>query len=212
MGLFASMTFVSCLDSDDGDQGLNDEQKQTCVLTMQGNYTGKLYYFDKNIDVNKNKQQTDSIVGFSVRFNSDKSIELRDFPLKLFFKQLSGHDDIKAAAADRTVDFKVSYEPYSINNSMITYYISEANPVTVDLAYGGKSHTLTIYFLLQSIGIWKDNKVEFLVTEYGISENVDSKGKPVWLDNETVYPLDKGAEDYDTKLNDACFKFSTMRN
>ena len=210
MGLFASLTLVSCLNSSDDNQGLTDAQIENCTRIMLGNYTGKLYYFDKNIDASKNKQQIDSIEGFSVKFNLDRTIELRDFPVKLFFKQISGHDDMKAATADKTVDFKVSYMPYAFNNSLVNYYISDVKPVSVSLEYGGQAHTLKIYFLLQSIGIWKDNGVEFTVVEYGISEKEDSKGNPIWLDDETVYPNDKNAEDYNTRLNDAIFKFSSF--
>ena len=104
LGLAVSMTMTSCLDdNNDDNKGLTDEQKQNYALLMSGGYTGKLYYFDKNIDKNKDKNQTDSIVGYNVRFNfPDMSIEMNDFPARLLFKQLSGYEELKEAAKDKT--------------------------------------------------------------------------------------------------------------
>lgn len=63
LGLAVSMTMTSCLDdNNDDNKGLTDEQKQNYALLMSGNYTGKLYYFDKNIDKSKDKNQTLSLI------------------------------------------------------------------------------------------------------------------------------------------------------
>lgn len=205
LGVAVSMTMTSCLNDDNGSQSLTEEQKQSYAMMMAGNYNGKIYYFDKNIDKEKNKSQIDSITGINVRFSyPERSFVIYDFPAKLLFKQLSGHEDMKAAAEEQEVDIKVKYEPYAYENKIIYYYLSEIQPVSLSLNYGEATHDLKVYFLINTYGAWKDNIVNINIYEYGISESTDSNGNPVWLDGKTIYPTDND----ETKLKDAYFFFS----
>lgn len=213
LGLAVSMTMVSCLDDNDDNssKGLTDEQKQNYALLMSGDYTGKLYYFDKNIDKSNDKNQTDSIVGYNVRYNfPDMSIEMNDFPARLLFKQLSGYDELKEAAKDKTVDIKLGYEPYDAKNSVVSFYMKEIKPVSVSLTYGGETHDFKVYFLVNTIGAWKDKLTQFTVIEYGIAESTDEKGNPVWLTGSPVYPESQSVDDYTTKFKDVQFVFSNI--
>lgn len=205
IGMLASITMVSCLDdNNDNNQELTEEQKATCASLMRGNYTGKLLYYNKANPVDKDKVYNDSIEDFEVRINyPERSIVAYNFPVRLLFKQLSGHDDMKEAAKDLTVDLRLSYEPYALTNSLISYYMKEIKNVPVTLSYGGETHTINVYFLQNTIGEWKDNKTAFILFEYGLAETEDKNGTPNWIGGEAFY--DSNNND---KLKDARFVFS----
>ena len=209
MAALTAMSLTSCLDSGSSDDGsITDEQKKSYALMMQGSYAGKLYYFDKTTDLLQTKMKKDSIQGFSVRFNSNMSFTMYDVPAVLLVKQLEGHEDIKEAAKEVFVDINGTYEPYVYRNNTVGYYFSEVQPVTLNLTYGGSTHSLKVYFLQNTVGAWQNNITEFNVFEYGVSESTDSNGNPVWIDNKAVYPEDTAADDYQTRLQDACLNFS----
>lgn len=209
MTAVTAMSLTSCLNSSTDDGSFTEEQIKSYALMMQGSYTGKLYYFDKTIDKLQNKTQKDSITGFSVRFNSNMSFTMYDVPAVLLLKQLDGHEDMKEAAKEIFVDISGSFIPYTYRNNTIGYYFSEVKPVTLNLTYGGTTHSLKVYFLQNTVGAWQNNITEFNVFEYGVSESTDSKGNPVWIDNKAVYPEDTAADDYQTRLQDACLNFSS---
>ncbi len=211
MAAVTAVSLTSCLGngSSDDDGSITDEQKKSYSLMMSGSYTGKLYYYNKTIDKLKDKYQKDSVTAFTVRFNADRSFTMYDVPAKLLVKQLTGHEDIKAAAEEQFVDITGTYEPYVYRNSTLGYYFNSINPVTLNLSYGGESHNLKVHFLLNTIGAWKDKVTEFNVFEYGVAEYTDSKGNPVWIDGKTIYPEDTAADDYETRLSDACLNFSS---
>ena len=150
-------------------------------------------------------------MGYNVRFNfPDMSIEMNDFPARLLFKQLSGYEELKEAAKDKTVDIKLGYEPYDAQNSVVSFYMKEIKPVSVSLTYGGETHDFKVYFLVSTIGAWKDKLTQFTVIEYGIAESTDEKGNPVWLTGSPVYPENQSVDDYTTKIKDVQFVFSNI--
>lgn len=124
IGMLVSLSMTSCVDNDDDTNGLTENEIKTCIMTMSGSYSGKLYYFNKDIDKTKYPKQTDSIENMTVRFSYPESaFVIESVPVKLFFKQLKNHDDLKAAADDYGyTDIKVKYVPYYLKSKYIAYY------------------------------------------------------------------------------------------
>lgn len=205
LGLLSSVSLVSCLDDDNSNQQLTEEQKQKCVASMSGSYNGNLYFLNKEIDLTKYKNQTDSVENVKVRFHYPAStIDMYDIPAKLFFKQLKNHDDLKAAAEDYgTVDLKLNYTPFNIaSNGVISYYM-EPQTVSMSLNYGGEVHNIKVAFMLNTTGAWLNKRVELIFVEYAIYDGTDSAGKDVLLDGKALYSTSLS----DTDLDDLMFKY-----
>ena len=112
MALMVSMTMVSCLDSNDDEQ-LSDKEKQNWLMNAAGTYSGKLYWFDKNIDKTKYPKQVDSLV-VTTKMSLDNTITIYDFPVKLFFK--SERDVSELQEAERqNLEAQLAYLRYQVN-------------------------------------------------------------------------------------------------
>ncbi len=201
-----SVSMASCINNDDDTSGLNDTEKKNCITKMSGNYQGKIYYFDKNIDKTQYPNQTDSIENAAVRFSYPESaFVIEDFPVKLFFKQISNHDDLKTAAEEYgETDIKVTYTPYSYSGSYqyISYY-NQPQTISMTLNYGNLSHDVKVAFMLNSYGEWYNSKVHFQIVEGAIYVDYDSKGEPELLDGKALYS--QGLSEDDQK--DLIFEF-----
>ncbi len=189
LGLFTATAMTSCIDSDDDNQELTEEQKQACVNTMSGNYSGKIFFMNRDIKLDdKTKSQIDSTEQINARFSyPESSVVIYDVPAKLFFKELKNHDEIKQAAENADpVDLKMKYVPYAANGTQIGYYM-QPYEVTIPLTYGGSTQELTVMFLANSLGIWENKNAQFSFYIYGISTGLDANGKKELLDGNTLY-------------------------
>lgn len=198
LGFILSMSVASCINNDDNTSGLTDEEKKNCVAKMSGTYQGKIYYFDKNIDKTKYPSQTDSIENATVRFSYPESaFVIEDFPVKLLFKQISNHDDLKAAAEEYgNTDIKVTYIPYSTqgNYQYIVYY-NQPQTISMTLNYGNLNHDVKVAFMLNNYGEWYNSKAHFQLVEGAIYVDYDSKGEPELLDGKALYNQNLSEED-----------------
>lgn len=190
LGLMLSVSMVSCLNDDDDNKGLSDNEKKNCVAKMSGNYQGKIYYFDKNIDKTQYPKQTDSIEDVTVRFSYPESaFIIEDFPVKLFFKQIKNHDDLKAAAEEYgQTDLKVVYVPYATQDSYkyIAYY-NQPQTVSMKLKYGNLDHEVKVAFMLNSFGEWYNKKAHLQLVEGAVYVDYDSNGQPDLLDGKALF-------------------------
>lgn len=194
LGVITAMTMASCIDSDDNNQELTEEQKQACVTTMSGSYSGKIFFMNRDIKLTETtKTQTDSTEQINARFSYPESaVVIYDIPAKLFFKELKNHDEIKQAAENADpVDLKIKYVPYSTGTTtsggtLIDYYM-QPNEVKIPLTYGGETHEYTVMFLANSLGRWIDKETQFSFYIYGISTGLDANGNKEMLDGNALY-------------------------
>ena len=92
MALLASMTMVSCLDSDNDDNTLTPELEKQARTAMSNIYTGKLIFKNLELDATKFPTQVDTIKGARVKFAySDSTAVVYSLPAKLLFKALDGN-------------------------------------------------------------------------------------------------------------------------
>lgn len=196
IGMLVSLSMTSCIDNDDDTNGLTENEIKTCIMTMSGSYSGKLYYFNKDIDKTKFPNQTDSIENMTVRFSYPESaFVIETVPVKLFFKQLKGHDDLKAAADDYGyTDIKVKYVPYYLKSKYIRYY-NQPETISMNLFYGNVNHDIKIAFMQNSLGEWFDGQTHFQLFEAAIYDGYDSKGQPELLDGKALYNQGLSTED-----------------
>lgn len=202
LGMLTAMSMVSCIDSDDNSQELTEEQKQTCVATMSGSYSGKIFFMNRDIKLTETtKTQTDSTEQISARFSYPESaVVIYGIPAKLFFKELKNHDNIKQAAEDADpVDLKIKYVPYATGttdkgSALIDYYM-QPNEVKIPLTYGGETHDFTVMFLANSLGRWVDKETQFSFYIYGISTGLDANGNKEMLDGNSLYTSSMTADE-----------------
>lgn len=207
MALITSMTMVSCLNSDD-DETIPDSKKESYKMLMSGNYSGKLYWFDKNIDKSKYPKQVDSLET-TVKVGLDGTMTLYDFPIKLFFKELDvtanyseeklaglteqqlatlkrNDEIVKAAEEYGNMDVTINYDFYAERSSVL-YYVCMPKGVTFQLNYGGKTHDVGIGFVMNSPGIYANKLNSFQIVEYGIYDGKDSSNNYMLLDGKPLY-------------------------
>ncbi len=224
MALMVSMTMVSCLDSNDDEQ-LSDKEKQNWLMNAAGTYSGKLYWFDKNIDKTKYPKQVDSLV-VTTKMSLDNNITIYDFPVKLFFKslpvtknyteqqlaelsadelaKLKRNDEIvKSAEEVGTMDLKMNFSIFTAKNSFLYYYVAP-NPVRMTLNFGGASHDIAIAFISMTRGIYSSNKNYIQIYEAAIYDGKDENGKDKLLDGKALYDNNSTG----TELQDLIFEFN----
>lgn len=207
MALITSMTLVSCLDSDD-DETMSQGRKEQCKMLMSGNYAGKLYWFDKNIDKSQYPKQVDSLQT-SLRVSLDGTMTLYGFPIKLFFKELDvtanyseeklaslsdqqratlkrNDEIVKAAEEYGTADLTMGYDFYA-ERSSIFYYVCQPKGVTFKLNYGGTTHDMAVGFVMNSPGIYANKMNSLQIVQYGIYDGKDSANNYMLLDGKPLY-------------------------
>lgn len=207
LALITSMTMVSCLSSDD-DETLSDNKKNNYKMLMSGNYAGKLYWFDKNIDKSKYPKQVDSLQT-TLKVGLDNTMTLYDFPVKLFFKELdvtanysaeklAGMTDqqlatlkrndaiVKAAEEYGNADIKLGYDLYAEQNSAV-YGTVAPQGVKLQLNYDGKEHDMAVSFVLNSPVVYVNKYIGMQIVMYGIFDGKDSANNYMLLDGKALY-------------------------
>lgn len=189
--LFMPIAMTSCLNSDDDNNQLSDEQIKNAITTMSGNYRGKLYFYDTKKEELQNKNYNDSIENISVKFNYPESAYvIYDFPARLLFKNIDNHADLKEAVEEEYIDLKIKYVPYQIAGLQIYYYM-QPETVSMNLYYGGTYHDIKVAFLLNTMGVYfKNSSKEYQdlqLVEGAIYDGTDSNGQPQLLDGKALY-------------------------
>lgn len=224
VALMVSVTMTSCLDNGD-DDGLSDQDKQTWLLQASGSYTGKIYWFDKNIDKTQYPKQVDSLETVA-KLSIDNTVTLYDFPVKLFFKQLDVRanyteeqlkdlpaDDLailqrneemrQAAEEYGNVDLKMNLYIYNVVNNYL-YYSVAPQTLKLTLNYGGASHDIKIAFINGTQGIYNANRNYIQIYEAAIFDGTDSNGQDKLLDGKALYSNDM----LETQRKDIIFEFN----
>lgn len=224
MALMVSMTMVSCLDSNDDEQ-LSDKEKQNWLMNAAGTYSGKMYWFDKNIDKTKYPKQVDSLV-VTTKMSLDNTITIYDFPVKLFFKSLPVTKDyteqqlaelsadelaklkrndeiVKSAEEVGTMNLKMNFSIFTAKNSFMYYYVAP-NPVRMTLNFDGGTHDIAIAFISMTRGIYSSNKNYIQIYEAAIYDGKDENGKDKLLDGKTLFDNNTTG----TELQDLIFEFN----
>lgn len=205
VALMAAVSMTSCLNDDGNDNSVTPEQEKQYRMMMSGNYRGKIFFKNEEINDNKNPNKIDTLKSQECRFNyADSTINVYSVPAKLLFKALEGHESLKAAAeAYGDVDIKLKYGIYTANGGTISY-ITATNPVQLTLEYDGAKHDLAIAFVSSVMGYYANNTVDFQFVEAAIYDGKDASGKWKLLEN--------GGELYtqgmeNSKLNNLIFEF-----
>lgn len=186
LGVVLTTALTSCLSSDDN--SLTDDQKKQYALMMAGNYSGQLYFYNDTLPATSSSKSKVDSVSTSMYMGSDNVLTIYDFPAELLFKQLDGHEDLKAAAKEYgTVDLKVSYLINDAQSSYV-YYFVQPQTVSLTLTYGGETHNISVAFMTTYYGIYNRNgwnSVSFV--EAAIYDGKDSSGNDKYLDGKALY-------------------------
>lgn len=207
LALITSMTMVSCLSSDD-DETIPDNKKNGYKMLMSGNYAGKLYWFDKNIDKSKYPKQVDSLQT-TLKVGLDNTMTLYDFPVKLFFKELDvtanysaeklkdmtdqqlatlKRNDaiVKAAEEYGNTDITLGYDLYAEKSPAI-YGTVAPQGVKLQLNYDGKEHDMAVSFVLNSPVVYANKYIGMQIVMYGVFDGKDSANNYMLLDGKAFY-------------------------
>lgn len=170
LGLATSLTMTSCLDSD-SNNGLSQEDINNCVKMMSGTYNTKMFFYTKGKTEIKNKFYNDSIENLRVQYSyTAQKITVMDAPVKQFFKQLEGHDELKKAVEDMTTDWQISYIPIAMQGQYVQFVV-QPETISFTATYGGASHDIKIVFMANSQGVYANNVQDMLIYEAAVYED-----------------------------------------
>ena len=188
VALLASMTMVSCLDSDNDDNTLTPELEKQARTAMSNIYTGKLIFKNLELDATKFPTQVDTIKGARVKFAySDSTAVVYSLPAKLLFKALDGNESLKKAAEQLgEVDLTMKYAIYSVYNDYV-YFASVMKPLTLTLDYDGETHKIGVDFITTNGNMYSNGNISFNFAINAIYDGVGTDGKPKLLPGGQLY-------------------------
>jgi len=158
--LFISLTVSSCLDSDNDDRGgftISRTDSIAAMQSVQGSYTGKLYYYDP-AKASDNTYKGDSVdINWSVRntLQTQGELTITNLPvniLAVFLTKSHSLDmskEILGAATTQT--FNTYVKPYGkVSSSIATLYMYTIVPknleMTFDVNYENTRHSVKVMF------------------------------------------------------------------
>ncbi len=167
----ATMSLVSCLNSDD-DDSMSDEEYKSYVNLMSGYYYGgKMYFYNDTITTTSN--QVDSVTSLSAVIYTDSTIVIQNVPGRVLAKCITNHSALKEAienADNQTL--RLNYVLYPRQTSSYLYYY--VYPVTVtynELTYSGDTHKVQISFYTPSLGVYYNNMIDIPIYLAGVYQD-----------------------------------------
>lgn len=167
----ATMSLVSCLNSDD-DDSMSDEEYKSYTNLMSGYYYGgKIYFYNDTITTTSN--QVDSVTSLSAVIYTDSTIVIQNVPGRVLAKCITNHSALKEAienADNQTL--RLNYVLYPKQTSSYLYYYVYPVTVTYDeLTYSGSTHKVQISFYNPSLGVYYNGMIDIPIYLAGVYED-----------------------------------------
>lgn len=169
----ATMSLVSCLNSDD-DNSMSDEDYKIYTTLISGYYYGGTMYF-YNDTITTNTSKVDSVSSLSAVISTDSTILIQNVPGRVLAKCISNHDALKEAIENaESKTLKARYLLYNNTSSGYLYYYVYPVSVTYDeLTYNGNTHKVEIAFYTPTLGVYYNNMVDIPFYLAGVYQDGD---------------------------------------
>ena len=140
--MIAALTMTSCLDDDNDDNGLTREEQHSAYLSVAGEHSGKLVYYDSIFTTKPAKVDS---VATSVNFDTDSTVTVYNFRVNSiahFVKDATA----KACLENAPAQILKCYT-YFYRLSPVTFHI-QPQKLTFSTSADGTPHTITLAFYL----------------------------------------------------------------
>ncbi len=168
----ASMSLVSCLNSDDDNNGLSEEDYKSYMSLMSGYYYGgKIYFYNDTITTTSN--QVDSVSSLSAVIYTDSTIVIQNVPGRVLAKCITNHAALKEAIENAdSKTLRLNYLLYPRETTSYLYYYVYPVSVTYDeLTYNGSTHNVVISFYNPSLGVYYNGMIDIPIYLAGVYED-----------------------------------------
>ena len=140
--MIAALTMTSCLSDDDDNKGLTKEEQHTAYLSVAGEHSGQLVYYDS---IFTNKPAKVDSVATSVNFDTDSTVTIYNFHVNSvahFVSDATAKECLENAPAQILKCYTIFY-----GLSPVTFNILPQK-LTFSTTADGKPHTITLVFYL----------------------------------------------------------------
>ncbi|MDD5820884.1 MAG: DUF4840 domain-containing protein [Prevotella sp.] len=138
--MIAALTMTSCLSDDDDDSGLTREEQHTAYLSVAGEHSGQLVYYDTIFTSKPSK--VDSVVA-KVNFDTDSTVTVYNFRVNSiahFVQDATAKACLENAPAQILKCYTLFY-----GLSPVTFHILPQK-LTFSTTADGTPHTITLAF------------------------------------------------------------------
>ena len=138
--MIAALTMTSCLDDDNDDNGLTREEQHSAYLSVAGEHSGQLVYYDSIFTTKPAKVDS---VATSVNFDTDSTVTIYNFHVNSiahFVSDATAKECLKNAPTQILKCYTYYYDL-----SPVTFHI-QPQKLTFTTMADGKSHTITLAF------------------------------------------------------------------
>lgn len=118
----------------------------------------KVYFYNDTITDKNNPSKTDSITGISATFfKGDSTVVIQGVSGRVLAKELTGHDDLKEALKDNSVQpMKAKFDFFHISSQQASYFVYPFDVTYPSLQYpNGETHEVTFKFYSPSLGAFQ---------------------------------------------------------
>lgn len=167
--VFSAMTLTSCLDDDDDNNGLSQQEVMTCFNATRGTHTGSLVY-QKRGEKGIITTQTDTISGTSWNIATDSTMTINNVPDSALATAIADTTIMKAVKdlnGTQNINCYIGY----VRANPVQWLI---NPITVtynNLHYNGGTHKVQLIFAINSnysYGSMTSTKQEMVISVAGL--------------------------------------------
>lgn len=138
--MIAALTMTSCLSDDDDNNGLTREEQHTAYLSVAGEHSGLLVYYDSIFTSKPSK--VDSVAA-KVNFDTDSTMTVNDFHVNSIAHFVQ--DATAKACLENAPAQILKCYTYFYDLSPVTFLI-QPQKLTFTTMADGKSHTITLAF------------------------------------------------------------------
>lgn len=138
--MIAALTMTSCLSDDDDDSGLTREEQHTAYLSVAGEHSGQLVYYDSIFTTKPAKVDS---VGAMVNFETDSTVTVYNFRVNSiahFVQDATAKACLENAPAQILKCYTLFY-----GLSPVTFHI-QPQKLTFSTTADGTPHTITLAF------------------------------------------------------------------
>lgn len=138
--MIAALTMTSCLSDDDDNKGLTREEQHTAYLSVAGEHSGQLVYYDSIFTSKPSK--VDSVAA-KVNFDTDSTMTVYNFHVNSIAHFVS--DATAKECLENAPTQILKCYTYFYGLSPVTYHL-QPQKLTFTTMADGKSHTITLAF------------------------------------------------------------------
>lgn len=138
--MIAALTMTSCLSDDDDNNGLTREEQHTAYLSVAGEHSGQLVYYDSIFTSKPSK--VDSVVA-KVNFDTDSTMTVYNFRVNSIAHFVS--DATAKECLENAPTQTLKCYTYFYDLSPVTFHI-QPQKLTFSTSADGKPHTITLAF------------------------------------------------------------------